>query len=187
MTGAYVARDVRVRVMPPLLAFNEDLFRDVLRAFDNLDERANETANEFFNKYPGNEYTDPGDVADWANDHSLAWWETMVSLRQSMVNLLAAGLYHLIEQQLGALSLDCAYERVRDTNLDVVKTWYMTNLGIDLSSLEPWGQVTRTSAGCELRKACRGRVGKATEGVAARSVPESGFRAYSSRNGSTVV
>ncbi len=79
MTGAYVARDVRVRVMPPLLAFNEDLFRDVLRAFDNLDERANEKANEFFSKYPGNEYTDPGDVADWANDHSLAWWETMVS------------------------------------------------------------------------------------------------------------
>ena len=124
--------------MPPLFAFNEDLFRDVLRTFDNLDERANEKADEFFNKYPGNEYTDPGDVADWANDHSLAWWETMVSLRQSMVNLLAAGLYHLIEQQLGALSRDCAYERVRDTNLDVVKTWYMTNLGIDLPSLEPW-------------------------------------------------
>ncbi|MBZ5596044.1 MAG: hypothetical protein LAP39_27695 [Acidobacteriia bacterium] len=130
-----------MRVMPPLLAFNEDLFRDVLRAFDNLDERANEKANEFFNNYPGNEYTDPGDVADWANDHSLAWWQTMVSLRQSMVNLLAAGLYHLIEQQLGVLSLDCAYERVRDTKLDVVKTWYMTNLGIDLSSLEPWAKI----------------------------------------------
>src|SRR5260370_8941912 len=141
MTGAYVAKDLRVRVMPPLLAFNEDLFRDVLRAFDNLDERANEKANEFFNNYPGNEYIDPGDVADWANDHSLAWWETMVSLRQSMVNLLAAGLYHLIEQQLGALSLDCAYERVSDPKLDVVKTWYMTNLGIDLPSLEPWAKI----------------------------------------------
>ena len=65
----------------------------------------------------------------------------MVSLRQSMVNLLAAGLYHMIEQQLGALSLDCAYERVSDTNLDVVKTWYVTNLGIDLSSLEPWAKL----------------------------------------------
>lgn len=127
--------------MPPLLAFNEDLFRDVLGAFDNLHERANEKANEFFNKYPGNEYTDPGDVADWANDHSVAWWETMVSLRQSMVNLLAAGLYHMIEQQLGALSLDCAYERVSDTNLGVLKTWHMTNLGIDLSSLQPWDKL----------------------------------------------
>ena len=94
-----------------------------------------------FSNYPGNEYTDPGDIADWANDHSLAWWEKLVSLRQSMVNLLATGLYHLIEQQLGVLSLDCAYERVRDTKLDVVKTWYMTNLGIDLSSLESWAKI----------------------------------------------
>ena len=43
--------------MPPVLAFNEDLFRDVLRAFDNLDERAEEKANEFFNKYPLNHRT----------------------------------------------------------------------------------------------------------------------------------
>src|SRR5260370_28729893 len=141
MTGEWVARDLRMRVMPPVLAYNEDIFRDILKAFDNLQERADEQANEFCNNYPGDEYTDPGDVADWAQDHSYAWWETMVSLRQSMLNLLAAGLYHLIEQQLGALSLDCAYERVRDTKLDVVKTWYMTNLGIDLSSLEPWAKI----------------------------------------------
>ena len=164
MTGAYVARDVRVRVMPPLLAFNDDLFRDVLRAFDNLDERANKKANEFFNKYPGNEYTDPGDVADWANDHSFAWWETMFSLHQSMVNLLAAGLYHMIEQQLGALSLDCAYERVRDTNLSLLKIWYLTNLGIDLSSLEPWAKLH------ELRLVANSV--KHAEGVSAKQLRE---------------
>ena len=130
-----------MRVMPPLLAFNQDIFRDVLKAFDNLEERANEQANEFFNNYPANEYTDPGDVADWANDHSYSWWETMVSLRQSMVNLLAAGLFHLIEQQLGALSLDCGYERVRNTKLDVVKDWYRANVGIDLASLAAWAKI----------------------------------------------
>lgn len=130
-----------MRIMPPLCAFNEDMFRDVLNTFANLEERAKEKADEFFNNYPGDEYTDPGDVADWANDHSYSWWETMVSLRQSMINLLAAGLFHLIEQQLGALSLDCGYERVRDTKLDVVKAWYMANLGIDLSLLEPWAKI----------------------------------------------
>jgi hypothetical protein len=67
--------------------------------------------------------------------------ETMVSLRQSMVNLMAAGLYHLAEQQLGALILDCAYDRVRDTNLDVVKDWYAKNLGIDLASLRSWEKI----------------------------------------------
>jgi hypothetical protein len=36
VTGAYVARDIRMRIMPPVEAYNEDLFRDVLKAFDNL-------------------------------------------------------------------------------------------------------------------------------------------------------
>jgi hypothetical protein len=40
--GAYVARDILMRIMPPVEAYNEDLFRDVLKAFDNLTERANE-------------------------------------------------------------------------------------------------------------------------------------------------
>jgi hypothetical protein len=57
-------------------AYTEDLFRDVLRAFDNLEERASEKAKELFNKYPVNEYADPGDVADWAHDHSYSWLET---------------------------------------------------------------------------------------------------------------
>jgi len=141
MTGSWVARDIRARIMPPVEAYNEDLFRDVLKAFDNLDERAREKAEEFFNNYPCNEYTDPGDVADSAQDHGNSWWDTMNSLRQSMVNLLAAGLYHLIEQQLSALSLDCAYKRVRDTRLDIVQNWYSANLGIDLTSLSAWARI----------------------------------------------
>jgi hypothetical protein len=141
MIGAWVARDMQMRIMPPVEAYNEDLFRDVLKAFDNLDERANAKGDEFINNYPGDEYTDPADVADWARDHSYSWWETMVSLRQSMVNLMAAGLYHLVEQQLGALSLDCAYERVRDTRLDIVRKWYVANLGIDLVSLPAWAKI----------------------------------------------
>jgi hypothetical protein len=48
-----------MRIMPPVEAYNEDLFRDVLKAFDNLDERANERGNAFYNNYPADEYTDP--------------------------------------------------------------------------------------------------------------------------------
>jgi hypothetical protein len=141
MTGAWVASDIQRRIMPPVEAYNEDLFRDVLKAFDNLEERAREKADEFYNNYPANEYTDPGDVSDWARDHSYSWWDTMNSLRQSMVNLMTAGLYHLVEQQLAALSLDCAYERVRDTRLDIVKEWYKDNLGIDLELLPTWAVI----------------------------------------------
>lgn len=165
MTGAYVATDIRVRIMPPVEAYNEDLFRDVLKAFDNLDERAHEKGNEFYNNYPANEYTDPADVADWARDHSYSWWDTMNSLRQSMVNLLAAGLYHLVEQQLGALSLDRGYERVSDTKCEVVRRWYSDNLGIDLTSLPSWGAID------ELRLVANSV--KHAEGGSARQLRES--------------
>ena len=32
MTGSWVARDIRMRIMPSVEAYNEDLFRDVLPA-----------------------------------------------------------------------------------------------------------------------------------------------------------
>src|SRR4051812_41583636 len=111
MTGLYIARDIRMRILPAVEAYNADLFRDVLRAFDNLQERADKKADEFYNNYPGDEYTDMSDVADSARDHSYSWWDTMNSLRQSMINLMAAGLYHLVEQQLSALSIDCGWDR----------------------------------------------------------------------------
>jgi hypothetical protein len=164
MTGGYVARDIRMRVMPPVLAYNEDIFREVLRAFDNLEERADEQANDFFHNYSANEYTDPGDVADWAQDHSIAWYETMSSLRQSMLNLLATGFFHLVEQQLAALSDDCAYERVRDTKLEIVNQWYAGNLGINLSSLPGWEKLD------ELRLVANSV--KHAEGTSARQLRE---------------
>jgi hypothetical protein len=58
-----------------------------------------------------------------------------------MCNLLAAGLFHLVEQQLGALSLDCAYERIPDTALHKVKIWYQANLRIDLSLVPTWAAI----------------------------------------------
>ncbi len=127
LTGAYLARDIRVRVTPPVVAFDQESFDSVLKAFDNFEERSSQKAEEFFS-----------DVADWAQDHAYSWHETMVSLRQSTRNLLAAGLFHLVEQQLSVLSIDCVYAKVSDTNLNSVKTWYRENLGIELASLESW-------------------------------------------------
>jgi hypothetical protein len=62
------------------------------------------------------------------------WWEMMTSLRQTMLNLLAAGLFHLVEQQLAALSRDNAISEspVTSTKLWDVAGWY-----------PPWGCASR--------------------------------------------
>ena len=42
---------------------------------------------------------DMGDVAEWAREYGIAQYETMVGVRQSVLNLLVVGLHHLFEQQ----------------------------------------------------------------------------------------
>jgi hypothetical protein len=96
-------------IMGPMIAFREYVFRDVLPAFGNLDKRAEEVANEYFNRIgsqPAEEHCDidMADVAEAAHNRSLSWYGMMTSLRQSMLNLLAAGLFHLAEQQLAVSS-----------------------------------------------------------------------------------
>src|ERR1700722_15655143 len=105
MNGNYIEMQVNSRIVGPIVAFREYIFRDVLPAFGNIDARANQVADDYFNRVgslPANEYQsfDMSDVADAAQAHSLDWWEMMTSLRQTMLNLLAAGLFHLVEQQL---------------------------------------------------------------------------------------
>ena len=67
----------------------------------------------------------------------------MVSLRQSMLNLLAAGLFHLTEQQLAVLCRDAGFttDPPRDTKMDEVKKWYAANLRLYLEALPSWGVI----------------------------------------------
>lgn len=146
MNGSYVASEV-VRLSRPIIAFREYVFRDILPAFGNIDERANQVADEYFNligSQPVGEYgeIDMADVAEEANSRSYDWWEMMTSLRQSMLNLIAAGLFHLVEQQLANLSRDCLFDgAVRDTKLSIVTEWYEEKLGIRLTAMPSWNTI----------------------------------------------
>ena len=142
MNGIYLASQVR-RLSGPVIAFREYVLRDVLPAFGDIDARAEQVANDYYNRIgaqPADEYEiDMADVAEAADQHSYDWWEMMTSLRQTMLNLMAAGLFHLVEQQLAALSGDGLFgESVRDTNIFVVKTWYREQLNIDFEALPSW-------------------------------------------------
>ena len=118
--------------------------RDVLPAFGDIDARAEQVGSDYYNRIgaqPAGEYEiDMGDVADAALQHSYDWWDMMTSLRQTMLNLMAAGLFHLVEQQLAALSRDGLFrgEVVSDTNIFAVKKWYWAQLNIDFEALPSW-------------------------------------------------
>ncbi len=138
MTGGYLSMQVRQRTIQPILAFREYIFRDVLPHFNNLNQRADRVGDEHYLcavSQPAAEDFD-GDVsglAEDAQDHALSWYEMMRSLRQTMLNLLAAGLFHLTEQQLALLSQDAGFEgrQPKDSNVEIVAKWYLNTLRLE--------------------------------------------------------
>jgi hypothetical protein len=148
MDGGYLDMQIRQWIIRPVIAFREYIFRDVLPAFSNLNERANQIGDEYYEQVgsqPASEDFD-GDMstfAEEAQDRALSWYLMMRSLRQTMLNLLAAGLFHLTEQQLAALCRDGGFIAgpPRDTKLEEVANWYRINLRLDLSSLSSWPMI----------------------------------------------
>jgi len=145
MTGGYLASQIRHRAVQHILAFREYIFRDVVPHFSDLNRRADEVGNDYYNRavaQPADEDFD-GDLsgfAEDAHDHALSWYEMMRSLRQTMLNLLAAGLFHLAEQQIAMLGQDDAFEnrQPKSTTLDDLVKWYKATLRMDLRALSDW-------------------------------------------------
>jgi hypothetical protein len=145
VNGSYLASRVRGDLSGPLIAFREYFFRDVLPAFADLDARAAQVGDDFYSrvdvKAASEHGMDMADIPQNAQERSYDWWGMMTSLRQTMLNLTAAGLFHLIEQQLATLSRDGLFrgeEPLRDTNIKVVQSWYLDHFGIDLAALPSW-------------------------------------------------
>lgn len=111
MTGGYLEQQITGYIIGPIVAFRNYIFPNVLPAFGNLDKRAEGVASEYYRRVGSqpaydDEDIDMASVAEAAQDQSISWYQMMVSLRQSMLNLLAAGLFHLTEQKLAMLCRD---------------------------------------------------------------------------------
>ncbi len=132
-------------IIGPISAFKKYIFRDFIPAFGNLEKRAADVAEEHFTEV-GSEpayddiVVDMADVAEDAEQNSADWFFMMTSLRQTMLNLLAVGLFHLTEQQLARLCRECGsrFPSPTDTKLEEVKKWYGKHLALDLESLRSW-------------------------------------------------
>ena len=82
--------------------FRAGVLEKVAPAFEGIAEDAERAADAEFERLgsmPYDDQTDMSDVAEMANDHGIAYYETMSGVRQGVLNVLAVGLYHLFEQQ----------------------------------------------------------------------------------------
>lgn len=131
--------------MAHVRTFADFVLEDVLPSVNNLDKRAREVAGAEYARLgsrPADEYCsyDMTDAAEDANDKGLAFYQTMVGVRQAVLNLFTAGLFHLVEQELAALCSDGSIlvPPPTDSKLETIAEWYSRHFHLDLKALISW-------------------------------------------------
>jgi hypothetical protein len=141
----------RVQINPLRLvqAYVECVRRDVLPAFDNLETRANDVANDEYDRLLAHTARDDWDgdasyLAEAAENKGAGFYETFAAMRQSLLNLFAVGLFHLLEQQVADLCHDGAFlvSPLESTQLvGPVSTWYLQHFDLNLQGLPSWPRI----------------------------------------------
>lgn len=91
----------------------------------------------------GEDYSGDGsEEAEYAFDVGLSFYENITDMYQGTLNLFAAGLFHVIEQQLANLTNDGAIDIAGpDTTLRHVIDWYLQHFLVDLETFPSWSLI----------------------------------------------
>lgn len=75
--------------------------------FTDPERTAMQEASKVWNEWMAHpaDQQEPGDVADDANDFAIDRYDELFAMQTILMNLFAAGLYHLFEQQMGTMLL----------------------------------------------------------------------------------
>lgn len=148
VSGKYLAFQLR-GTLPLFRIYRDSILADALAGFINLEQRADAVAETAFNRFASHPATDDsGDMsqeAEWAGEQGHAYYEAMVNLRQATINLLATGLFHLLEQQLAKLTFDRTFQDMHlapdDVGLKTLKDWYKEHFALDFENLPEWKRI----------------------------------------------
>jgi hypothetical protein len=134
--------------VPQLRAIVEVLEKRTLPAFAGIEQEAEAVSEEIWEAFmsaPGTGDEDPGDFAEAAEQAGVSHYMLLDGIRQGMVNLFAAALYHAFEQQV-MLFLRKQVLDLRDENNP--KLFQLAEfqkrlkaLGIDITKFSSWAKV----------------------------------------------
>lgn len=102
-----------------------------------------EALEDLMSERVGDDYTGDGsEEAQEANDIGLSFYENVSSMYQGTLNLFPAGLFHVVEQQLGDLTRDGGIcKPISNTSLKDVVEWYAKNCQLDLTHFPSWSVI----------------------------------------------
>lgn len=135
MDTAFLASFIPMFYLPPVEAYRDAALHRIVPAFDGLDgdaEAFGEAEFERLCSMPDSDgMCDIGDLAEQAGRRSIEYAETMFAIRQSTLNVLAVGLYHLFEQQQKSL-----YTQTYASRTGKVFGWEELNISLLLSGVD---------------------------------------------------
>jgi hypothetical protein len=162
--GHYMADRIQNSTLRFVNFYRQFVTDDLLPMFRDIEKRAEKVGDEEYERLgaqpAGEDWDgDMGALAEAAEDEAIAFYETMTALRQSVLNLFAVGLFHLLEQQLADLCRDGAFTvpPPRDVNINAVADWYQQHFVLDLRRLPAWSTIDELRLVANATKHAEGR------------------------------
>jgi hypothetical protein len=143
----WARRTIRGAFVPEIEAYVDALARRLLPTFAAISEEADKVESDAYERLSSraSEDADPADLAQQAFDESLEYYMRMDDLKQGIINLFAAGLYHAFVQQLlvfhryALLPFD---ERDNQALLRIDRAIEeLASLGIDVRGIVGWDRI----------------------------------------------
>jgi hypothetical protein len=135
----------------------------LLPAFDSIENEAEQAADaewERLVEIADPEYADPADLAERAQEAGIEYYESLEGVRQAILNLSAAALYHLLEQQLLLFHrrqvLDAAEENIPALNTMAVLRERLQLADVRIEALQSWSKVDELHAVANVVKHAEG-------------------------------
>jgi len=113
-----------------------------------------------------NYYGDGSEEAECAFDAGLSFYQDITAMYQGTLNLFAAGLFHVIEQQLSDITRDGAIGiEGPDTKLGNVVGWYQKHFFVDLTAFPSWALIDELRLVANVTKHAEGQSATQLRGI----------------------
>lgn len=143
--GHYWSRVFRDVFAAHCSRFVEAIETRVLPAFDSLEREADEAADAEWDRLgnlPGDPDRDMSDLAEQATEAGVDYFMSMVGVRQSLLNISAAALSHMVDQQLLFFLRRAVLHPSEEDDPDLMDISILTDrllaAGLDLRVMPTW-------------------------------------------------
>ena len=145
--GAYISWRIRRAVLPFLRVYGQWVEEKIVPLASQLTAMADAVEQQAYEQLMsepvGENYSGDGsEEAERAFDAGLSFYQDIAAMYQGTLNLFAAGLFHVIEQQPSDITRDGAIGiEGPDTTLKNVVAWYQDHFLVDLTTFPSWALI----------------------------------------------